>query len=1224
MKRLIFISAVLLSAFAQNGLAQNYQFEKFTIDDGLMHNDVKGVFQDHLGVIYAANGTGFTRFFGDYTANIRSSKFIFKYGRLPEVRRINGVYMFSDYKLEFGMNEGRILTRDISNPLALANYRFVHSEFRIGELDVIFDWPFPTWRGYTWTYNIQGLETDTETVRILRYNEFDTLDIGEILKQLGIEMSNVSSTLKDNFIEDNHNDIWIHSVDGRIHRFDHENETFESINDSFPDVLDVFTDVEGVVWVSCHSTEQSRYLLYRCTDKIQDEFVSKGLLRLFESNSGELYFINNDGVYRCENDGISNVISTKGITSIVFDNQGGFVIVKDNLKGFEKIEGQKSEAYIYRNGKLQEFFSTEDIIYSVFIDRENCIWISTSTGLIKCTPSPIQFINLEDSISKKIGPLKYLQTNRNGHRIFISKTNGLLSESEDGFKRLVDVKMIPAGALPEDDMGNIYVADVGIKETKGVIKDLLRINPNLEISSIVDGDLQQALRSEGLVTIRNAESLNYMRPEDLLKHKLRWYNNSLYLFSDKGVFVQGQEQFELFPLDTSKYLGMSALKTDGSWFEMVTATLKVAPSNEKLQFRNKYQSESLIFDLHAHSFHQPPKLDTANVRYSYVIPFLDSMWVGFCTGGATINNGSIDESISYNIKDLELRPHTYSGEFMGCLLLPDSTLLYHPYQNGLVKFNPIDSNFVSFGIDDGLSSANINDVFYGPDSASIWIVTPFALHQVSVASFIESRLRMRTWNGTDGFVPGYGHEIVGDSILRVYSDGGYTEVDLLRLNGTVKPLIYFRGVRLFYEDVRWDNFHCSVDSANRYLIPNNISLPYNQNHLTFDFQAVSHTSLEGLTYKYKLDGQDQRYYTTNQKSVTYTNLRPGTYTFNILAYDEYGNESVAEKLAFTIAKPFWLTTWFITVSVFGLLLLVYGSYRWRVRNLKLRQKELELEVDNATLEIRNQRDEIQEQKKEVEQKKEQVEAKNHEILESINYAKKLQTAVLPPAKVVKEFFRESFLLYLPRDIVSGDFYWMESKGDMSYFAVADSTGHGVPGAMLSVIGLNGLNRALNEQKLTNPKDILTSLSETVNRQFEKSDAMVRDGMDICLCSLNTKTNKLTFAGANNPVWIARNGEMIIMKGDRRAIGHDDLEREFTQQEIQLEKGDVIYLASDGYQDQLGGENYTKFMTATFRNKLLEISSKPLDEQRLTLISELDAWKGKIPQTDDICVMSVRV
>jgi len=131
-------------------------------------------------------------------------------------------------------------------------------------------------------------------------------------------------------------------------------------------------------------------------------------------------------------------------------------------------------------------------------------------------------------------------------------------------------------------------------------------------------------------------------------------------------------------------------------------------------------------------------------------------------------------------------------------------------------------------------------------------------------------------------------------------------------------------------------------------------------------------------------------------------------------------------------------------------------------------------------------------------------------------------------------------------------------------------------------------------------------------------------MDICLCSLNTKTNKLTFAGANNPVWIARNGEMIIMKGDRRAIGHDDLEREFTQQEIQLETGDVIYLASDGYQDQLGGENYTKFMTKKFRNNLLELSTQPVETQRSTLISDLESWQGETPQTDDVCVMGIRV
>jgi len=392
-----------------------------------------------------------------------------------------------------------------------------------------------------------------------------------------------------------------------------------------------------------------------------------------------------------------------------------------------------------------------------------------------------------------------------------------------------------------------------------------------------------------------------------------------------------------------------------------------------------------------------------------------------------------------------------------------------------------------------------------------------------------------------------------------------------------------------------------------------LELSFGNRNIGFEFAALDYNNPERIGYRYILEGQSEDWTDADhdRRYATYTNLAPGDYAVRIQATNSDGIWNKEEfTLHITILPPWWMTWWAYLSYVLMAILAVFGIVRWNTRRLRQRAEELQEEVNIATVEIRNQ--------------KEKVEKQNEAIIASIEYARKLQEAVLPPPKVVKEFFHDSFLLYLPRDIVSGDFYWMESKGDMSYFAVADSTGHGVPGAMLSVIGLNGLNRALNEKNLTQPKDILTSLSETVNRQFEKSDAMVRDGMDICLCSLNTKTNKLTFAGANNPVWIARNGEMIILKGDRRAIGHDDLEREFTQQEIQLEKGDVIYLASDGYQDQLGGENYTKFMTATFRNKLLEISSKPLDEQRLTLISELDAWKGKTPQTDDICVMGIRV
>jgi tetratricopeptide (TPR) repeat protein len=257
--------------------------------------------------------------------------------------------------------------------------------------------------------------------------------------------------------------------------------------------------------------------------------------------------------------------------------------------------------------------------------------------------------------------------------------------------------------------------------------------------------------------------------------------------------------------------------------------------------------------------------------------------------------------------------------------------------------------------------------------------------------------------------------------------------------------------------------------------------------------------------------------------------------------------------------------------------------------------------------------------------KEKVEKQNEAILASLEYAKKLQQAVLPPDKVVKEFFADSFLLYLPRDIVSGDFYWMESRNSISYFAVGDCTGHGVPGAMLSVMGLNGLNRALNELHITQPADLLTQLTKDLHDAFERSEATVRDGMDMSICALDTANRKLTYAGANNPLWIARNGEIIVHRPNKRPVGFHDMQGEgFSQEEIELKKGDIIYLFSDGYADQLGGPKGMKMMTKMFRSRLAEISRLPMAEQREQLFADLDAWRGAVHHTDDVCVMGVRV
>ena len=252
----------------------------------------------------------------------------------------------------------------------------------------------------------------------------------------------------------------------------------------------------------------------------------------------------------------------------------------------------------------------------------------------------------------------------------------------------------------------------------------------------------------------------------------------------------------------------------------------------------------------------------------------------------------------------------------------------------------------------------------------------------------------------------------------------------------------------------------------------------------------------------------------------------------------------------------------------------------------------------------------------------QLELKSQEILDSINYAKRIQSAILPSGKVVKEYLNESFILYKPKDIVAGDFYWLEQKGKLVLFAAADCTGHGVPGAMVSVICNNGLNRSVREYGLTDPGEILNKTREIVIQEFEKSEEEVKDGMDIGLCSL--EGNTLKYAGANNPLWIIRNGEVVETKADKQPIGKFDQLKAFTTHTFELQKGDSFYLFSDGYIDQFGGAKGKKFKSKAFKEVLLSIQDKSMEEQKKILDQKFESWRGKLEQLDDVCIIGVKI
>ncbi|MEX2484203.1 MAG: GAF domain-containing protein [Brumimicrobium sp.] len=304
--------------------------------------------------------------------------------------------------------------------------------------------------------------------------------------------------------------------------------------------------------------------------------------------------------------------------------------------------------------------------------------------------------------------------------------------------------------------------------------------------------------------------------------------------------------------------------------------------------------------------------------------------------------------------------------------------------------------------------------------------------------------------------------------------------------------------------------------------------------------------------------------------------------------------------------------------------------------------------ENANL-IKNMENQVLVRTAEVVKQKEIIEEKNKDITDSILYAQRIQNVILPPIDEFQDNFVKSFVVFKPRDIVSGDFYWIEEVEDKIYLAVVDCTGHGVPGALVSVVGANGLNRCLLEFNLRKPSDILNKLSQLVTETFEKTDSNVRDGMDIALCCIDKNTHELSFSGAYNPLWIIREDynvtddiesyklltegskTLIEIKSDKQPIGYSYEPKPFTTVNFSLKKNDVVYLFSDGFADQFGGHEEDvirkggkKFKSINFKKLLLSLSHKPLEEQGDIIEETFETWRGELEQVDDVCVLGVKL
>lgn len=313
-----------------------------------------------------------------------------------------------------------------------------------------------------------------------------------------------------------------------------------------------------------------------------------------------------------------------------------------------------------------------------------------------------------------------------------------------------------------------------------------------------------------------------------------------------------------------------------------------------------------------------------------------------------------------------------------------------------------------------------------------------------------------------------------------------------------------------------------------------------------------------------------------------------------------------------------------------ILVLIFAAFMFNRYKITQQQRNTialqKTKVDKAYIELNHQNEEIAKQRDEIGKQKYTLEAHQKEIIDSITYAKRLQEAILPPKDFITEHFPENFIVYKPKDLVAGDFYWAESYADKFLIAAADSTGHGVPGAIVSVVCSNALNRSLKEFGLTEPGPLLDKTRELVLETFAKSSSDVKDGMDISILCIDKHNKKISWAGANNPLWILLpNAETLSeIKANKQPIGKADNPLPFTTHEIEYAEGTTFYLITDGYADQFGGPKGKKFKYKSLKDLLVTNATASMEKQSELLSNTFSNWKGNLEQVDDVCIISIMI
>jgi ligand-binding sensor domain-containing protein/serine phosphatase RsbU (regulator of sigma subunit) len=583
-----------------------------------------------------------------------------------------------------------------------------------------------------------------------------------------------------------------------------------------------------------------------------------------------------------------------------------------------------------------------------------------------------------------------------------------------------------------------------------------------------------------------------------------------------------------------------------------------------------------------------------------------TMWIG--TDGGGVNCYTLNDGKNIIIKKTSGN-NTLSSNSVTCVYEDALGNFWVGTGVGLNKYIPSAHKFTHYFEKDGLPNDYVYNIL--PDKENnLWISTNKGLSRLNPNIPNEGGNAFKNYDKNDGM----GENEFNEGACLKAPDGrmffgGVNGIVTFHpenvIGNTHIPDIYITSCELFGKEYAMD----SMALQKKY-----IELPWDKNTLSFSFVGLDYQLPSKNHYSYLMEGVDIEWSPPSTRHfASYAQLPPGNYVFRVRASNNDGVwNNTGSALYIRIIPPFWKTNWFYATCVIFILLSIIGFVRYRTNRIKKEKKILEVKVEERTHELA--------------QKTMELAEKNRDITSSIEYAKRIQQAMLPPLEEIKRHLPDSFILYLPKDIVSGDFYWFGEKENKLIIAAADCTGHGVPGALMSMIGHNLLNQIVLEQGITTPAIVLNHLNTMVQNALKQgiSDIDTSDGMDIALCCLDKSSGEVQFAGANRPLIIIGNGNLTKIDADKKPIGGSQvgLSRDFKNHTHKIQKGDTLYMFSDGYADQFGGEMGKKYMLKRFLDRLQTITTMPMSSQESRLLEDFVSWRGANEQVDDILVIGM--